>query len=491
MAKPTQTPAPRRTARGTNRGQTATTTGRARRPNGSKLAAVIADRMVGDIAQQGWPEGQIVGSEAELLERYGVSRAVLREAVRLLEHQHVARMRRGPGGGLVVLAPTVDSVTDAVSVYLFYVGAEIDEVFDARLALESVAAELAPGRLEERHIDDLRALIERERAGDVRDHRELHNLVASITANPALEFFVDLLTRVSLLYLPANTRLPKTTLTASATAHEAIADAILRGEQRLAANRMRKHLAAEAEYLRARRPSRRRLADLPEVVGRSDKLAEQVAREIFRTVAGNGWDVGSYLGSEAELMERYDVSRAVLREAVRVLEHHQVARMRRGPGGGLFVTEPGVEAVTDAVALQVDRRGITPAHLYEVRTAVELVVLDQVLAHLDGDGVARIEEALEAERAATRTEFPVMGHDLHGVLARVAGNRVVELLVLVLVRLTRFHSTTPPEAAGDPLPTEEVITVHQRIVDAILARDLDLARHRMRRHLDALVRWVR
>ena len=62
-------------------------------------------------------------------------------------------------------------------------------------------------------------------------------------------------------------------------------------------------------------------------------------------------------------MERYDVSRAVLREAVRVLEHHQVARMRRGPGGGLFVAEPGVEAVTEAVALQIDRLGIGPEHL--------------------------------------------------------------------------------------------------------------------------------
>ena len=64
---------------------------------------VVADRILGDIAEEGWPEGEVVGSEAELLERYGVSRAVFREAVRLLEHLQVARMRRGPGGGLVVL----------------------------------------------------------------------------------------------------------------------------------------------------------------------------------------------------------------------------------------------------------------------------------------------------------------------------------------------------------------------------------------------------
>jgi DNA-binding FadR family transcriptional regulator len=33
--------------------------------------------------------------------------------------------------------------------------------------------------------------------------------------------------------------------------------------------------------------------------------------------------------------------------------------------------------------------------------------------------------------------------------------------------------------------------VHNRVVEAIVARDLDLARRRMQRHLDALVRWSR
>ncbi|MDP1908299.1 MAG: pyridoxamine 5'-phosphate oxidase family protein, partial [Hyphomicrobium sp.] len=36
-------------------------------------------------------------------------------------------------------------------------------------------------------------------------------------------------------------------------------------------------------------------------------------------------------------------------------------------GGGLFVAEPGVEAVTEAIALQVDRLGMQPQHLFELR----------------------------------------------------------------------------------------------------------------------------
>ena len=74
-------------------------------PAGRKLAEVVADRIRDDIAADGWRVGEVFGSETDLLHRYEVSRAVLREAVRLLEHHSVAWMRRGPGGGLAVQTP--------------------------------------------------------------------------------------------------------------------------------------------------------------------------------------------------------------------------------------------------------------------------------------------------------------------------------------------------------------------------------------------------
>jgi DNA-binding FadR family transcriptional regulator len=479
----------------TDRGRTASSLAqvRATRPDQSKMAAVVADRIVGDIADLGWPVGEVVGSEAELLARYRVSRAVFREAVRLVEHQQVAYMRRGPGGGLVVAEPEVSSVADAVCIYLFYVGAGIDEVLEARLTLESSAAELAAARITGSEVDALRTLTAQERAGTITDHRELHALVGSISGNPALGFFVRLLNRVMTLFLSRGARIATKTLHESAVAHQAIADAIIAGDAGVARHRMTVHLMAEADYLRARRTSKRRLADLRDVVSRSDKRGEETAHQILVDVAGAGWPVGELLGSEAELMARYDISRAVLREAVRVLEHHQVARMRRGPGGGLFVTAPGVEATTQAVALQVERHGITPAHLFEVRGAVEIAVLDRVLAGLDSDAVARLDVALKAEEAATREEFGIVGHDLHGVLASVAGNRVLELLTAVLLLLTRHHMRPPDEAPNpseDPMPNRNVMQAHRAIVDAVVARDADRARHRLRRHLDALRRWA-
>jgi len=467
-----------------------------RRPpsrDGNKLAANVADWIIADIATLGWPEGTVLGSESDLLQRYGISRAVFREAARIVELQHIARMRRGPGGGLIVTPPSVDAIVDAVAVYLFFVKADVDELFEARVAVESAAAEVAPDRLDEHGIDEIRALVQREssRAPGVEelDYRAFHRLVATVSGNPAIEFFVELLNRSTYLFLAPRTQMSTRVVEESAHAHAAIASAILSGNGGLASSRMRKHLDAEGAFLRRRRSGSARVNVVPQI-GRSEKLPEVTARKIFEDVVERGWPVGELLGSEGDLIARFGVSRAVLREAVRLLEHLQIARMRRGPGGGLFVTAPGVEATTEAIARHVERNRITPAQLFEVRSAIEMTVLDRVLEHPDPMIVATLEEALAAEQSATRSEFVTVGHDLHGVLAELSGNRVLALLTQVLIRLTRRRAT-PPAGAIDPLPIAEITRVHAGLVDAIIAGDRELARHRARHHLTELERWVR
>ena len=472
-----------------SRTEGASTTDRVAQATTRKLASAVAGRIVRDISAAGWPDGDVLGSEGELLKRYGVSRAVFREAVRLLEHQEVARMRRGPGGGLVVTVPTVDSVIEAVMVYLLHIDAGHDEVFEVRAVLEESAASLAAERLTEQSLVELRTLIEGEASGEVLNHRKLHALVASVAGNPALEFLVDLLNRVTLLYRPEPRAFTSQVLSESSIAHQKIIESIVAGNADQAGRRMRRHLEAEAEFTDRWLPTRLRVEAVFSVPDGRTKLAESVARKVFADVLEADWEVGKLLGSERDLIERFDVSRAVLREAVRVLEHHQIALMRRGPGGGLVITSPGIDATTEAVALHLDRRGINADHLFEVRRIIELAVLDRVIGRVGDEVISQLERVLEVERTVSEEEFPVIGHDFHVVLAALSGNRVLELIAHVLVRLSRSHGRVPV-AIEDPLPTAEVIKAHRSIVEAIIDLDPDLARHRMRRHLDAVIHWV-
>lgn len=105
-----------------------------------KNAFAAAWQLENDIFYEGAPAGTVFADQASLIDRYGFSRATLREAVRLLEDRQIARMRRGPGGGLVIMPISGDSVAAAVADYLRDIGVTAPQVQQARAALDIVTA---------------------------------------------------------------------------------------------------------------------------------------------------------------------------------------------------------------------------------------------------------------------------------------------------------------------------------------------------------------
>ena len=217
-----------------------------------------------------------------------------------------------------------------------------------------------------------------------------------------------------------------------------------------------------------------------------------LAATIGDDIATSGWQVGSVFGNESALLERYRVSRSVLREAVRLLEYHSVARMRRGPGGGLVVTEPQAQASIDTIALYLQYRRPSREDLRCVRDAIEIdnaakVVrrrLDPAVAtFLDTRGLF-FDGATDDMRKAAAEEFC-----FHLGLAQLAGNAVLDLFLRIIVELFRRHWSSTEQALPSWTDVVAVEHAHLRILDAIRTGDESLARYRIRRHLDAAASW--
>jgi DNA-binding FadR family transcriptional regulator len=236
----------------------------------------------------------------------------------------------------------------------------------------------------------------------------------------------------------------------------------------------------------AARASRRSALTTSRSNGDRRKLAEIVSQEIEREIAARGWPVGEVVGSEAELLERYGVSRAVLREAVRIVEHHFVATMRRGPGGGLVVTAPDIGAIVRAVALQLQFQHIQPRQLYEARTALELTCVREASERITREGMARLKAYMDEESRRDPVTFSERSHDFHALIAELTGNPALKLFVQILGRLTAQQSRYP----ASPQESDEVGRAHRRIGEAVLARDPDAAERRMQRHLEAITGWL-
>jgi len=217
------------------------------------------------------------------------------------------------------------------------------------------------------------------------------------------------------------------------------------------------------------------------------KLAEQVALEIEADTIEAGWPVGEVLGSETELIERYGVSRAVFREAVRIVEHHMVARMRRGPGGGLVVTAPDLNAAQRSVALYLDYANVHADDMFEARTAIETTAVRAATERLTEEGVVRLREILAAE---VHSDAEVLesgqAHDLHVTIAALSGNPALHLFAQILISLTFQRAGTRPRKYDAKAAAHEAHCAHEAIVEAMIQGDTDLAVHRMRRHLEAV-----
>ena len=211
------------------------------------------------------------------------------------------------------------------------------------------------------------------------------------------------------------------------------------------------------------------------------KKAEIVADQIAQTIVGQRWEPGELFGSEVELIARYGVSRAVFREAVRLLEHHGLAEMRRGLHGGLFIRQPDPKPVAKAMAVYLDFEKVEPRQLEDARFAIEVVCVERAAARISEDDVAEVRAFLAAEAARIASGRAQSLHDFHVLVARLTANPALHLFVQTLTDLTQRQQPVPDRSRRS---LEEIHAAHIRIAEAIIARDGALARHRMMTHLE-------
>lgn len=167
------------------------------------------------------------------------------------------------------------------------------------------------------------------------------------------------------------------------------------------------------------------------------KKPEIVADQIEQTIVGQSWEPGDLFGSEVELIARYGVSRAVFREAVRPLEHHGLAEMRRGLHGGLFIRQPDPEPVAKAMAVYLDFEKVEPRQLDDARLAIEVFCVERVAARISEDDVAEVRAFLTAEAIIARD----------GALAR---HRMMTHLEQVTASGPWRPPARPPRGEGRP-----------------------------------------
>ncbi len=161
-----------------------------------KASEQLVHTLLQDIVREGLKPGDRLPQEPEMVAKYGVARATVREALRILEINGMITVRVGPGGGPTLRSATPADFGRAMSLFLQAEGITLEELFRARRLIEPILVRDAAQQQDETYLARARDLVDRGRTLDINDDdayvsitREFHELTVSGSPNRVFKLF--------------------------------------------------------------------------------------------------------------------------------------------------------------------------------------------------------------------------------------------------------------------------------------------------------------
>ena len=218
---------------------------------------------------------------------------------------------------------------------------------------------------------------------------------------------------------------------------------------------------------------------------RPQSLHVSVRESLRRYIEDNHLRAGDPLPPEADLAQQLGVGRNSVREAIKSLESLGVLDTRRGIG--VFVKAFSFQPLLENLAygLQISLREVE--ELREIRRVLETGLIDKTIARIGDEDIAALGAITERMRAKAEAgaSFAEEDQRFHQLLFRCQDNRTLSALIDVF--WTAFNKASDFANLANPAPLA-TWQDHHDIVDAIAARDVELARRRLDAHYSGIQR---
>ncbi|UGQ13173.1 FadR family transcriptional regulator [Yinghuangia sp. ASG 101] len=270
-----------------------------------KAADVLAAEVRERILSGEFTEGMALPPERQLVEQTGLSRATVREALRILEVEQLLEIRPGRGGGAFVHRPNRESLASTVQLVIRGQQIRLDALHETREAIEPTCAALAAERRTERDLAALDAAqVELVEAGDdiprfLRANLRWHNAVARAGGNELLIGFMSALSQAIYASTDIQPFMDAEVRRTTARAHERIAEAIREGDKDAATRRMIRHISGFSHAVSRVDPRARvTLSEEPGAPASPDRAARPGTAHDTRPGTGPGAGPGAGQGTE-------------------------------------------------------------------------------------------------------------------------------------------------------------------------------------------------
>jgi GntR family transcriptional repressor for pyruvate dehydrogenase complex len=222
---------------------------------------------------------------------------------------------------------------------------------------------------------------------------------------------------------------------------------------------------------------------------KKQKASDLIVEEIWKMILEGKLKPGDRLPPEFKLVERFQVSKVTLREALQTLETYGHITRKRGPGGGSVVLDIAPTMGISLLANYMNLSNLSIENLMEARLQIEPMIAEIAARRITEDGERRLRELLKAHEQDFQTHGGSRrGWEFYILLADLTGNRILKVIEELLIRL--FMDAEFALSIGDIGMTDEeiaynaeVLPANRRIADAVISRDPVRARQEMSRAL--------
>src|SRR5690625_1804518 len=202
-------------------------------------------------------------------------------------------------------------------------------------------------------------------------------------------------------------------------------------------------------------------------------LSQQVSEQIVKLITEGRLKPGDRLPSELDLIDQFDVSRPVLREALSSLETLEI--LSRSPRGGTYINERvGSSPYQAMLAISINN---IPS-VIEARMALELGLVTIAAEKITDTHLKQLEKSIEGIRKYAEQDYGKYDKEFHRIIAYSVDNPILEgMIESLLIAHNKTNSLIPFRVP------KKTINDHKAIYEALKKRDSAKAFKEMYKHL--------
>jgi len=200
---------------------------------------------------------------------------------------------------------------------------------------------------------------------------------------------------------------------------------------------------------------------------KSEKVSDRIIAQIRDAILSGQLKPGDRLASEKELMTQFEVSKATMREALRVLEVIGLIEIRKGTAGGAFVAKVGMKTTIHSLINFIHFQPVSIREITMLRYLIEPTVAQVAVAQITDEDILKLKniigESIESGGFELSKEI-----GFHRYLARMAGNTLLTLIIDFIDNL--LEDIKGRLNLGSEFYAE-VREAHQIILECLIQRD--------------------